>query len=65
MPWVILAPIAIVAGAAAIIALERWRPYDRSYSTGIGGCGGRTRRTTWARHVHWIAGSRSHSFEIR
>jgi sterol desaturase/sphingolipid hydroxylase (fatty acid hydroxylase superfamily) len=29
MPWAILAPIVIVAGAAAIIALERWRPYDR------------------------------------
>jgi hypothetical protein len=29
MPWSILAAIVIVASAAAIIALERWRPYDR------------------------------------
>jgi hypothetical protein len=29
MPWPILAAIVIVASAAAIIALERWRPYDR------------------------------------
>ena len=29
MRWTILAPIVIVAGAAVIIALERWRPYDR------------------------------------
>ncbi len=29
MPWGILAPIVIVAGAAAISGLERWRPYDR------------------------------------
>jgi sterol desaturase/sphingolipid hydroxylase (fatty acid hydroxylase superfamily) len=29
MPWPIIAAIVIVAGATAIIALERWRPYDR------------------------------------
>lgn len=29
MPWTILAPIVIVAGALVIIALERLRPYDR------------------------------------
>src|SRR5687767_7924229 len=29
MSWTIITPVAIVAGALVIIALERWRPYDR------------------------------------